>query len=144
MIREVMLDTNAVSEFGRRKNLPLVQRVEAYARQTGRLTTSSVTLLEGLFGFLKAGRPQAASAFLDVLQTWEILPLDKDAAEIAAHMKAELQRNGSTIELADILIAAIAVANQRTLITGNLRHFEAIRDLGFTLELEDWKASPKP
>ena len=139
---DVMLDTNAVSELGRRKNLHLVRRAEDYVRQKGGLATSSITLMEGLFGFLKAGRPQAAAAYLNVLQTWEVLPLSADAAEIAAHMKAELERNRTSQELADILIAAVAVAHGRVLVTGNTRHFEAIRALGFALELEDWSLPP--
>jgi tRNA(fMet)-specific endonuclease VapC len=53
------------------------------------------------------------------------LPLDDRAAEIAASVRAELAAKGTPISPHDLLIAAIALANDLTLVTHNTREFGA-------------------
>lgn len=69
----------------------------------------------------------------------EVLPLDGDSAALAGEISAELERAGEPIGRADPMIAAIAIRAVRTLVTGNTRHFERIREIGYPLMLMDWR-----
>ncbi|MER2559724.1 MAG: PIN domain-containing protein [Myxococcaceae bacterium] len=71
------------------------------------------------------------------LQWFEVLPLTLTVAELAA---AALLKTGQSIGTADVFIAATAVDQGWGLATSNNRHFTRIVELGFPLELEDWRA----
>jgi len=43
------------------------------------------------------------------------------------------------IGCADPIIAAIALENNLVLTTGNLRHYQRIEALGYSLKLDNWK-----
>lgn len=138
----VMLDTNAVSDFLKKRSRPLLDRVALHAARHGQLTTSALTIFEVTRGFHRINQPLRAAAFLTTMATWEVLPFDVDAAEIAGHIEAELRINGTPIEEADILIASVAVAAHRVLVTHNVKHFEPIAALGYALPIEDWTLPP--
>jgi tRNA(fMet)-specific endonuclease VapC len=57
------------------------------------------------------------------------IPLDDRAAKIAGETRAHLERNGNPVGPYDVLIAAIAIANDLTLVTHNRREFERIPGL---------------
>jgi predicted nucleic acid-binding protein len=52
-----------------------------------------------------------------------ILDFDRSAAEAAASLAAERQRNGRTIDMRDTQIAGIVIARRATLATRNVKHF---------------------
>ena len=139
---EVLLDTNAVSDFFRKRSKPVVNQATEAIAAHGRLTTSTITVFEFTRGFHRVHQPQRALAFVTAMVSWEVLPFDLDAAEVAGRIEAALRTNGTPIELADLFIAAIAVSAQRTLITHNTKHFEPIAALGFELPLADWTLPP--
>ncbi len=55
-----------------------------------------------------------------------ILPLDREAAELAAKVRRELERQGQSIGMGDSLIAGIALAAGLPLLTRNRKHFDRI------------------
>jgi predicted nucleic acid-binding protein len=63
-----------------------------------------------------------------------IVPFDAKAAYVCGRLRARLEKGGTPMALADLEIAAIAIANKLTLVTGNLRHFSMIHDL----PVENW------
>ncbi|MBW4559100.1 MAG: PIN domain-containing protein [Trichormus sp. ATA11-4-KO1] len=63
------------------------------------------------------------------------LPLDRQAAKIAGNIRARLDALGTPIGANDLLIAAIALANDLTLVTHNIREFSRIDGLKY----EDWE-----
>ena len=70
-------------------------------------------------------------------QLWRsqgIVMLDQVALDSAAQMYAELRATGQLLEDADLLMAAIALANDLTLVTHNTDHFARLT----TLLWEDW------
>lgn len=138
MTADVLLDTNAVSDLGKRISPTLNRRASEYVASRGRLATSTITVFEATRGFFQVNQPLRVSLFLNWLQAREVLPFDQDTADIAGRIEAELRINGTPIELADIFIAAIAIVRQRTLVTRNTKHFLPIQALGFVLPLEDW------
>jgi len=40
----------------------------------------------------------------------------------------------------DVMIAAIAINQKLPVVTGNVAHYEAIRDVGYALRVENWRA----
>lgn len=63
-----------------------------------------------------------------------VVPFDNDAADRFGAIKADLGTRGALITDADIMIAAIAIANDMTLVTNNVSHFQRIE----RLQLENW------
>ena len=64
------------------------------------------------------------------------LPFDDVAADVYGRIRAELESKGTPIGPNDLLIAAIAVANDLTLVTHNTNEFSRVTGL----VLEDWEA----
>lgn len=65
----------------------------------------------------------------DVLSKINVLPLDKESAEIAGKVEAKLTNQGEKIGIEDVLIASIAIKNNEKLITKNEKHFSKINGL---------------
>jgi tRNA(fMet)-specific endonuclease VapC len=63
----------------------------------------------------------------------------QDAAILAGKIDATLRLRGTTVDLNDVMIAAIAIGEGVPLVTSNTAHFEAIRDTGFGLAIENWR-----
>ena len=70
----------------------------------------------------------------DFLSDLEIVPFDYDAAVAYGKIKASLEREGKVIGPNDMLIAAIALSRNATLVTNNTREFSRIDGL----KLDDW------
>jgi predicted nucleic acid-binding protein len=67
-----------------------------------------------------------------------VLPFDREAASLAAEIWSAAAR-GQRRQLGDILIAAIAVSRQLSLVTRNRRDFELLaKASGVDLRLVDW------
>jgi tRNA(fMet)-specific endonuclease VapC len=62
------------------------------------------------------------------------LPLERTAAETAARIRADLERQGQPIGPYDLLIAGQAFATGLTLVTNNRKEFQRVRGL----KLESW------
>lgn len=76
--------------------------------------------------------------FLDtIVRQADIIPFDKTALDIASNLYADLRGKGQLIEDADLLMAAIALAHDLTLLTANVRHFQRIE----SLRIENWLSS---
>ncbi len=67
----------------------------------------------------------------------ETLDLDLKAEKKAGEIYANLRSNGELISDADILIAAIVIANDSILVTNNTKHFSRIEGLEFENWLEE-------
>jgi tRNA(fMet)-specific endonuclease VapC len=65
----------------------------------------------------------------EFLSSFEILNLDKKSAIKTGEIEATLINKGETIDLEDIMIAAICISNDETLTTRNKKHFEKILGL---------------
>ena len=65
------------------------------------------------------------------------LPFDTKSAVVYGRVRKELDLNGTPIGANDLLIASIALANDLTLITHNVREFSRVPGLRF----EDWEDS---
>jgi len=97
---------------------------------------SSITISEIVYGAEKSHRPEYHLNNLEtvLLPAVNIVGFDTKAAYVCGRVRAELEKRGTPLDLADLEIASIAIANDLTLVTGNVRHFERVPLLKF----ENW------
>lgn len=121
---------------------------EAHLRRVKRaqIALPSVVVAEALRGrceyALKAVPEQLQAAhmqlleLLQTLQSFRIIGLDQQSAKAMAHL---LRQHQSRKRYADLLIAAIALAGQHTVVTRNTKDFA---DLLPALQLQNWIDDP--
>ena len=104
---------------------PMQDRVAGLVA-TGALVTTTVTAFELRSGAHSAKEVKAVEALLGAAL---LLPFDGSAAEAAADARRHLEGAGTTIGMADFLIAGICLAAKARLLTRNRGHFERVRGL---------------
>ena len=133
-----LLDTNVLSELMRENPATEVMTwVEAQAENL--LHTSTVTQAEVLTGiaFLPPGKHRdALASSADQLFAYDFsgrcLVFGRAAAEQCALVRAQRKLAGMPISTKDAQIAAIALANQLTLVTRNTKDFQGISAMQLT------------
>ncbi|MBI4652157.1 type II toxin-antitoxin system VapC family toxin [Candidatus Desantisbacteria bacterium] len=97
---------------------------------------STITISEIVYGALKSIRPEYHLNNLNkiLLPTVNILNFDSASAFIYGEIRVKLEKKGTLISHTDMQIASIAMSNNITLITGNIKHFERIENL----KIDNW------
>ena len=132
MIR--LLDTNACIQLWQRKNLNLRRHFEQY--RPAEIALCSVVKAELLFGALRSEQKENNLQLLQSLfAPLQSFGFDDIAAEHYAQIRDDLTAQGNLIGANDLMIAAIARANQVTLITHNTGEFSRVQGLA----IEDWE-----
>ncbi len=130
-----LLDTDIISATLRRQpHLGVIRRI-ASVPPTDQFTTA-ISLAELVFGAHRIGRTDLLERIHQIGDYLPVLPFDETAARVFGQLKAELERVGTPLAEPDLRIAAIALAAQLTLVTGNVRHFARVPGLA----LENWLA----
>lgn len=126
-----VLDTDVCIEV-----LPGNQHVlEARRRAQVRVETTWITACELSYGAANSREPDRNQSLVtELLASLPIFGLDLAASHLYGAHKARLRRAGAAPADADLLIAAITLAQGADLVTGNRRHFERIEGL----RIEDW------
>lgn len=126
-----ILDTDVCIEILRGNRQVIARRRESLDE----VATSWITASELSYGAAKSRAPvKNQNLVIEFLATLPVVGLNLPAAELFGRHKAALERQGNRLADADLLIAAIAMAQGATLITGNVRHYERIPGL----LIEDW------
>lgn len=129
-----LLDTNVCIVYLRGRNLNLRQRLEAIAAPE--ISVCSIVKAELCFGAMKSADPGRNFALQQAfLAQFVSLPFDDLAATTFGVIRSQLEANGTPIGAYDLQIAAIAVANNLTLVTHNTREFGRVDGL----QVEDWE-----
>ena len=130
-----LFDTDAITNILKKKpSEKLVKNISGLKREDQFITT--ITIGEIVYGSFKSGNPQCHLNNLRniLLPAVNILSFDSQAAFIYGKTRAGPENSGDIISHADVQIASIAIANNLTLITGNIKHFIKIPQL----KIEDW------
>jgi tRNA(fMet)-specific endonuclease VapC len=100
--------------------------------------TTSITVGELVYGACRSTKKHRLLAAIETLVAPNllVLPFDEAAARTYGELRATLEADGAPLSEPDLRIAAIAIASDATLATGNLRHFAQIPGL----QVEDWLA----
>lgn len=97
--------------------------------------TTAITVAELLYGAERASNLTLIDRVHErVLRAQVIVPFDAPAAEIYASLRIRLEREGRRLADPDLMIAAICLSRDLTLVTGNVRHFSRVPDL----RVENW------
>ena len=131
-----LLDTNTCIRYLNGRAAGVLRRLRSLSPSL--IAVCSVVKAELFFGAMKSARPvetlAAQKIFLDQFVS---LPFDDAATEIYARTRSELEAAGTPIGPYDLQIAAIAIANDLTLVTHNLREFGRVQ----ALRPEDWETA---
>ena len=130
------LDTNHVREALRKNPQYLQKQRQAYNRDR-LVLVNAISYYETRRGLLYMNMRGKLGLFDKIVRQTGIVPLDKTALDIASELHVDLRRKGQLIEDADLLMAAIALAHDLTLLTANVRHFVRIE----SLRIENWLSS---
>ncbi len=129
-----LLDTNACIQVLNYRNSPVTKRLLSIPAQEIYICT--VVYSELYYGAYKSTNVNKNLSHLEnLLAEFVDLPLDRQAAKIAGQIRARLDSLGTPIGPNDLLIAAITLANDLTLVTHNIREFRRIHGLKY----EDWE-----
>ncbi len=129
----IVLETDVVSALMQPRPLPaLVARLANVAVDDQ--ATTAVTIGELAYGAHKAARPELYARVNQLLAGVTVFDFDSGAAEHYGRIRAELEAQGQRLADPDLRIAAIALAQGATLVTGNLTHFGRVP----ALNAEDW------
>ncbi len=111
----------------------LLTRVSQH--QADQFAISTVVACELFFGAYKSQKVKQNLARVEALQ-FTFLDFDKDDAQRAGAVRAELATAGTLIGPYDLLIAGQALSRNLILITHNTREFSRVSGL----QIEDWEA----
>jgi tRNA(fMet)-specific endonuclease VapC len=127
------LDTNIIIFFLKNQNLVLNQKIlQALIDQE--IFTTSICASELLYYSYKNKATKSLELRQEFLEQLDILNFDYHSAEIFAKSKVELESKGQKIDDIDLQIASICLANNLTMVTNNIKHFQNIKNL----KLQDW------
>lgn len=123
------LDTNIVIDIFRGDDA-LKKRMMQFQGQ--RFAITSITLCELFKGAWKSrDKEKAVELITDFYKSVELLEFDIASASLFGLNQSILEKKGSKIPEADLMIASLAMANNRILITRDSRHFKKIPELNF-------------
>lgn len=118
-----------------------VRVIERRRRTPDEVATTWITACERVYGAAQSRAPEPNRTLVAAfLATLPMLEWDWAAAERFGRLKADLERAGTLLADADLLIATITLARGAGRVTGNRRHYERIPELS----IEDWIRGPDP
>ena len=130
-----LLDTNILSELIKKKpNDNLIARLKSVPSAS--LFTTSVCVMELRFGALKRGPTSDLWSKIQgrILSRVRCLDFGYKDAMVAAEVLHELHSIGQPIGIEDIMIGAVALSNQLTVVSANTKHLSRIPNL----KVENW------
>ncbi len=125
-----LFDTDIITNiFKKQPSTKLMEKLAGTASRDQFIST--ITISEIVYGAWKSSQPRHHLENLQkiLLPSVNILGFNSRAAYICGELRAGLEKAGTPLALADLEIAAIAMANELTLISGNMRHFSRIKKL---------------
>jgi tRNA(fMet)-specific endonuclease VapC len=129
-----LLDTNACIQILNSSRSSVTQRTLTIPRRE--LFLCTVVYSELYYGAFKSLHVERNLTHLEHLfEEFSVLSLDKPGAKLAGQIRSQLAASGTPISPNDLLIAAVALANDLTLVTHNTREFSRIN----SLKHEDWE-----
>ncbi len=118
-----LIDSNVLIDFLKNKEyaVEILKGLKHYERGTSTICVGEI--LEGLT--LKKEKDK----FARLVSLMTIYNVDLKVVVKFAEIRKKLRKDGKLIDNFDLLIAATCLANDLTLITNNLKHFERVEGL---------------
>lgn len=127
-----LLDTNTIIYFFKDSGKVTANLFKQCPEQ---VAMPAIVLYELQVGILKSTDPtKRIKQLTSLLNDIDVIPFTEKTAYYAAQIRKDLEQKGTPIGDCDILIAAIAMEHQATLVTHNTREFSRVENL----EITDW------
>lgn len=95
----------------------------------------SIVKAELVLGAYKGKAPEKTLDKLEkFLQPFEVIPFEDQTAYVYARIRSVIEKEGNTIGPNNLIIAAIALFHEATLVTNNVNEFSRIKGL----TIENW------
>jgi tRNA(fMet)-specific endonuclease VapC len=131
-----LLDTNVCVQYLNGRSETIRERIQQ--TDASDIAVCSIVKAELFYGAWRSQHPERNLArqqqFLNLFLS---LPFDDEAAMVYGRIRANLAAQGTPIGSNDVQIAAIALANDLTLVTHNTGEFNCVSGL----RLEDWEVN---
>ncbi|MGA3059762.1 MAG: type II toxin-antitoxin system VapC family toxin [Candidatus Bathyarchaeia archaeon] len=123
----IVIDSDVLIELLDRKSEKGDQALKQTIESKEEVATAVISLHEVLYGLHKYGKT------VQELLSLPILSYTKKDAVLSSKIELEAEKKGKPVCRTDAMIAAITINNNAKLYTFNLRHFEALQNLGLEL-----------
>ena len=130
-----LLDSNSMSDLIRHPDGKVARRFAVVGEPV--VCTSIVVACELRFGAAKKGSSELSIRIDQLLASFNVLPLDREADRHYAEIRTHLGRKGQPIGSNDLLIAAHTLALDLILVTDNVDEFARVPGLS----IENWLAA---
>jgi len=124
----MIIDSSVLIDIDRGDNIERLDKLDF-----SNSLISSATIMEISTGRYMRNVP--ASEFQKIYENLEVVPVNREIADTAGKIMAELIQKGERVEINDIYIAATSLVYNEPVLTGNAEHFERIEGL----EVIDWE-----
>lgn len=129
-----LLDTNTCVRHLNQRSPAIIQRLNSIPPYD--IAVCSIVKAELFAGAAKSHTPDRTLAKqVEFLNSFESLPFDDKTAAVYGPLRARLEKLGTPIGPLDMLIAAIAITHDLTLVTHNTAEFSRVDNL----KIEDWE-----
>jgi len=129
-----LLDTNVCINYLKRPLSGIRQRLSSIS--DSEIAVCSVVKAELFYGAMKSNNPKKSIAVQqEFLSRFFSFSFDDKASTVYGIIRAQLEAQGRSIGPYDLQIAAIAMANNLTLVTHNVSEFSRVVGLSW----EDWE-----
>ena len=125
---KICLDTDFLINFLRNKKdeVEFIKKNELNKD----LATTYINVFELYYGAYKSSNKiENVKAVISLLNRLEILNLSNDSVRKAGEVLAILEKEGKMIDFRDLLIGIIALVNNYSIKTNNIKHFNKIENL---------------
>jgi tRNA(fMet)-specific endonuclease VapC len=122
-LNNICLDTDII--INSLKSKEFGKKLLKLKKQGVSLHTTTINTFE-LFKGVREKERESLENFFSGLK---ILDFDIKASEKASQIFNNLKKQGNNLDLADIMIASIAIVNNQALLTENKKHFKRIPEL---------------
>jgi tRNA(fMet)-specific endonuclease VapC len=129
-----LLDSNVCIQYLNQRSKKIIQRLQDLSDLD--IVVCSIVKAELFYGAMRTHNPaKTLQKQQEFFNRFISLKFDDECAVIYGEIRSKLAAKGTPIGNNDLHIAAIAIANNLTLITHNTREFSRIDNL----KLEDWE-----
>ena len=132
-MKEALIDSDILLYY-MKKHSNVVHNIENYLNEYGNLNISRISVIEILGGLKSKNAVKQIEIFKSLIAKHNIFNTTELSAETSSNIFAELCKKGKHSGNYDILIAGIAIANNLTLVTNNVKDYENINEL----DIENW------
>ncbi len=124
----IVVDTDVLIDLLREKEYAVKKIKELEKNET--LSTTDINAFELYFGaYNSKKKDKNLSSTRGLLKNLTLFHTTEDAMETAGRIYSHMKSKGKSIEIRDVLIAAITLQKGDSLLTRNKEHFERIEGL---------------